>query len=302
MRDASWVTCTLTLKWPHHLQMWLLAAWGRSSWDSTRTPRPRPRPRPGHRLPVTRAARLAERGDGVPPKSRSREQQPCWGRRGAQPPGLCPSCPSAPGSPGGHRQPPRHLGGRAVPQHGARTRAQIRCVPDPPCPTPQPRCCPSLPRAAQARPAALPLPCPRSSRPPLPHLGSHQEGRRVHRASLHSTPPTSIFANPGSCRPHILSTEPNASPLGGTHPVPKCGPGPGALVFCRPWLQLPWAQASPTKPPSPVLRSPSVSRAPGPWGHVGENAALTQGWQGLLGLHRPGTHPEFVPRLRAGQR
>lgn len=234
----------------------------------------------------------------------SREQQPRWGQRVTHgrsgPVPTAPFCarlsrarPSASTAPPSSCSPAR----RRLPRP-----AQVR--PRPPRPAPRP---PLLPRFAQQRsprPAALPLPCP--ARPP--GLSSPSSAATVRGAPSQAPLRT--------CRVHVrqprLLPAPRTlhrarcNPLGGTCPVPERAPGPGApckaglcfSVACR--LQLPRAQASATKPPSPVLRRRGLQ---GSWS-LGTHGRERSTHSGLV--LTPSSSPGFVrakgdPRLEAVQ-
>lgn len=217
----------------------------------------------------------------MPPKSRPESSSPAGasGSRTAAP-GLCPLHPSVPGSPGRDRQPPRHLR-RAAAQHGAGSRARLRCVPDRPVLLRGPRCCPGLPSSAahDRRPCPFPAPHVLQASPPPPR----RPRRGAHRARRHSAPATSTSANPGSCRPHVLSTEPAATPSVAPAPSRSVRQAPGLPVRRGSASLLPAGCSCPGLRPRPRSLRPlcsdaGVSRAPGPWGHLGENAALTRVW------------------------
>lgn len=224
---------------------------------------------------------------------------------------------AAPPGPAGHARPLRAcahctllcqaLQGEAVSLHGTSVELQPSTAPAPapgsgasptaPSCSAAPAAAPEFAQQRSPRPAALPLPGP--ARPPgLSCPSSAATGRGApSQAPLRTAPAASTSANPGSCRPRALSTEPAATPSVAPAPARSVRQAPGlpvrrALLLCC----LPAAAAL----GSGLGHEASVpcAQTPGSPGLLvlGDTWARTQHALGS------GTHPKFVPRLRAGQR
>lgn len=231
---------------------------------------------------------------------------------------------AAPLGPAGHARPLRAcahctllcqaLQGETVSLHGTSVELQPSTAPAPapgsgasptaPSCSAAPAAAPEFAQQRSPRPAALPLPCP--ARPPglsCPSSAATARGAPsqapLRTCRVHVCQPRLLLA------PRTLHRA-RCDPLGGTCPVPERAPGPGApckaglcfSVACR--LQLPRAQASATKPPSPVLRRRGLQ---GSWS-LGTHGRERSTHSGLV--LTPSSSPGFVrakgdPRLEAVQ-
>lgn len=210
---------------------------------------------------------------------------------------------AAPLGPAGHARPLRAcahctllcqaLQGETVSLHGTSVELQPSTAPAPapgsgasptaPSCSAAPAAAPEFAQQRSPRPAALPLPCP--ARPPgLSSPSSAATARGApSQAPLRSAPAASTSANPGSCRPHVRSTEPAATPSVAPAPSRSVRQAPGLPVRRGSASLLPAGCSCPGLRPRPRSLRPlcsdaGVSRAPGPWGHMGENAARTRVW------------------------